>query len=227
MGHEPDFQPKLFHYQINLEQRIPANHILRKIREKIDFTFIYNEVRDHYGEKGNVSVPPPVILKMMFLLILYNVRSERELMNTIPLRLDWIWFLGYDLDSTIPNHSVLSKARNRWGLEVFRSFFERIVWQFVEAGLVDRTNLFMDSSLIQADASNNSVVKKDALNIHLVKGFTELESRLEEKDNLPEENETKSGAANRRHISTTDPDASVTRQGPGRSTLQYKAHRSA
>lgn len=48
MGHQPDFQQKLFHYQISLEQRIPANHILRKIREKIDFTFIYNEVRDHY-----------------------------------------------------------------------------------------------------------------------------------------------------------------------------------
>ncbi|HYA15436.1 MAG TPA: transposase [Syntrophales bacterium] len=223
MGHQPDFQPKLFYHQINLEQRIPANHILRKIGEKIDFAFIYDEVRDRYGDKGNVSVPPPVILKMMLLLILYNVRSERELMNTIPLRLDWIWFLGYDLDSTIPNHSVLSKARNRWGLEVFRSFFERIVWQCVEMGLVDGTKLFMDSSLIQADASNNSVIKKDVLNIHLVKGFNELESRLDER---PEENEPKSGTTNRHHISTTDPDASVTRQGPGKATLQYKAHRS-
>ena len=64
--------------------------------------------------KGNVSVPPPVILKMMLLLILYNVRSERELMNTLPMRLDWLWFLDYDLDSEIPNHSVLSKARNRY-----------------------------------------------------------------------------------------------------------------
>jgi len=55
----------------------------------------------------------------MLLLVLYNVHSERELMNTIPLRLDWLWFLGYDLDSEIPNHSVLSNARSRWGVEAF------------------------------------------------------------------------------------------------------------
>jgi len=73
----------------------------------------------------------------------------------------------------IPNHRALSKARTRWGMEVFRRFFERIVWQCVEAGLVDGNKLFMDSSLIQADASNNSVVvvNQEALRIHLVKGF--------------------------------------------------------
>jgi transposase len=94
----------------------------------------------------------------MLLLILYNVRSERELMNTLPMRLDWLWFLDYDLDSEIPNHSVLCKARNRWGVEAFQRFFERIVWQCVEAGLVDGSKIFMDSSLVQADASNNSVI---------------------------------------------------------------------
>ncbi|HBI47619.1 MAG TPA: hypothetical protein DDX93_02690 [Smithella sp.] len=62
--------------------------------------------------------------------------------------------------------------------------------------------------------------------MHLVKGFNELESRLEEKENPEEDHEPKSGAANRNHISTTDPDASVTRQGGGKRNLQYKAHRS-
>lgn len=228
MGYQPDFQPKLFYHSINLEQRIPANHILRKICQRIDFDFIYNEVKDRYGEKGNVSVPPPVILKMMLLLILYNVRSEREFMNTMPLRLDWLWFLDYDLDSEIPNHSVLSKARNRWGVEAFQHFFERIVWQCVEAGLVDGSKLFMDSSLMDADASNNSVVKinKETLKLHLVGGFNELESRLEEKENPEEDHAPKSGIANRHHISTTDPDASVTSQGAGKPKLQYKTHRS-
>ena len=117
MGYQTGFQPKLFYHQINLDQRVPQNHILRKIEEQIDFDFIYDEVEDCYGDNGNVSVPPPVILKMMLLLILYNVRSERELMDTIPLRLDWLWFLGYDLDSEIVDHSVLSKARRRWGVE--------------------------------------------------------------------------------------------------------------
>jgi len=92
-------------------------------------------------------------------------------MNTIPLRLDWLWFLGYDLESAIPNHSVLSKARTRWGVEAFRGFFERIVWQCVEAGLVEGTKLFIDSSLIDANASNNSVVDKHHLQPHLTKSY--------------------------------------------------------
>jgi len=226
MGHQSDFQPKLFYHQLNLEQRIPPNHILRKIREQIDFDFIYKEVKDLYGEKGNVSVAPPVILKMMLLLILYNVRSERELMDTISMRLDWLWFLGYDLDSEIPNHSVLSKARNRWGVEAFRVFFERIVCQCVKAGLVDGSKLFMDSSLIRADASNNSVINTDDLKNHLADGFNEFETRLEEKENPTEDHAPKSGPANRSHISTTDPDASVTRHGKSTPKLQYKTHRS-
>ena len=114
MGYQPGSQPKLFYHQINLEQRVPRDHLLRKIQEKIDFDFIYAEVKDTYGDNGNVSIPPPVILKMILLLILYNVRSERELMETIPMRLDWLWFLGYDLDSEVADHSVLSKARARW-----------------------------------------------------------------------------------------------------------------
>ncbi len=94
MGHQEGFQSKLFYHQIHLDQRVPKGHTLRKIQEKIDFDFIYGEVQDTYGGNGNVSIPPPVILKMMLLLVLYNVRSERELMDTIPLRLDWFWFLG-------------------------------------------------------------------------------------------------------------------------------------
>ena len=166
MGYQPGFQPKLFYHQINLDQRVPKDHLLRKIQEKIDFDFIYAEVKDSYGDNGNVSIPPPAILKMMLLLVLYNVRSERELMETIPMRLDWLWFLGYDLDSEVADHSVLSKARARWGAEAFRSFFERIVWQCVEAGLVDGSKIFVDSSLVDADASNNSVIDTQSLKIH-------------------------------------------------------------
>jgi transposase len=219
MGHQPSLQPKLFYHHMNLEQRVPHNHILRKVHEKIDFDFIYNEVRDTYGLKGNVSVPPPVILKMMLLLVLYNVRSERELMGTIPLRLDWLWFLGYDIDDEIPNHSVLSKARARWGVKAFKRFFERIVWQCVEAGLVDGSKLFVDSSLIDADASNNSVLDTHSLTRYLNKGYRRLEARLDE---LIAEKIT---PANSRYLSTTDPDASVTRHSGGKSKLRYKTHR--
>jgi transposase len=222
MGYEPkENQGKLFYYGINLEERIRPDHPLRKMAGLIDFDFIYDEVKESYGMKGNVSVPPPVILKLMLLLILYNVRSERELMTTIPERLDWLWFLGYDLDDEIPNHSILSKARSRWGVEAFKYFFERIVWQCVEAGLVDGSKIFMDSSLVQADASNDSVVNRESLKRYLNQSYQEMEARLE---GQPSE-EPLSGEVNRRYISTTDPEASVIRQGGGIPKLSYKVHR--
>jgi len=227
MGHQSKVQNKLFYTAINLEQRVRKNHILRKVKRHIDFDFIYNEVKDTYGINGNESVAPPVILKMMLLLIFYNVRSERELAITIPERLDWLWFLDYDLDDDIPNHSVLSKARGRWGVEAFKAFFERIVWQCVQAGLVDGSKLFMDSSLVQADASNNSVVNKESLKRHLNKSYQILESRLEQEQRCSGSDEQpKSGTANQKYISTTDPDASVTRRGKGKSKLKYQVHRS-
>jgi transposase len=219
MGRQSCHQYKFFLSGFSLEKRVRKEHVLRKITETIDFNFIYGEVKDTYGANGNVSVPPPVILKMMLLLILYNVRSERELMMTIPERMDWMWFLGYDLDDEIPNHSVLSKARSRWGVEAFRRFFERIVWQCVEAGLVDGSKLFVDASLIQADASNHSVVNREKLQKELEKGYLHLEQRLDDV------REPKAPAANSRFISTTDPDSSVTRHSAGESKLRYKTHR--
>lgn len=221
MGRRHATQRKLFYPSLNLEKRIRKDHILRKIADLIDFDFIYREVQDKYGSNGNVSVPPPTILKMLLLLILYNVRSERELMQTIPERLDWLWFLGYDLDNDVPDHSVLSKARARWGTEAFKSFFDQIVFQCAQTGLVDGSKLFTDASLVQADASNNSVVNQDSLKKYLNKSYLELEARLEKEGGQP----SKRGKANRKYISTTDPDASVVRQGPGRSKLKYKIHR--
>jgi len=229
MSRQKKVQNQLFYSAINLEQRVRKDHILRKVKTHIDFDFIYNEVKDTYGFNGNESVPPPVILKMMLLLIFYNVRSERELVLTIPERLDWLWFLDYDIDDQIPNHSVLSKARNRWGVVAFKIFFERIVLQCADAGLIDGSKLFMDSSIVQADASNNSVIQKHSLKRYLNKSYQIFESRLEkEKTSSAKDdnnNAPKSGAANKKHMSTTDPDASVSRRGKGRSKLEYQLHR--
>ncbi len=227
MGHEKQNQGQLFYTRFNLERRVRKDHMLRRIARHINFDFIYGEVKETYGQRGNVSIPPPVILKMMLLLILYNVRSERELMETIPERLDWLWFLGYDLDDEIPNHSVLSKARARWGVKAFQKFFERIVWQCVEASLVDGRKLFMDGSLIDANASNNSVVKQRDMRPYLIQSYRTLESRLEDQDAKWDNDDStpKSGRANRKHTSTTDPDASVMRMGKGKSKLRYQIHR--
>lgn len=83
MGRQPTPQPQLFYTRFNLEKRIRSDHPLREIAGSVDLDFVYAEVGQSYGTNGNVSVPPPVILKLMFLLIFYNVRSERELMDPI------------------------------------------------------------------------------------------------------------------------------------------------
>jgi len=113
-------QKDLFSYNIDLDKRIRKDNPLRKILGKIDFTFVRAEVAGQYGYNGNVSEDPAVIMKMMFLLFFDDVSSERELMRIIAERLDYMWFLGYGLNDEVPDHSVLSKARKRWGVEVFQ-----------------------------------------------------------------------------------------------------------
>lgn len=214
-------QLKMFYPGLCLERRVRPNHPLRQVKQLVDFDFIYQEVASTYGVNGNVSVPPPVILKLMLLLIFYNVRSERELMATLPERLDWLWFIDFDLDDDIPDHSVLSKARSRWGTAAFKQFFERIVCQCVAAGLVDGAKIFMDSSLIAADASKNSLINMNSLKSQLNRHYQELEARLAE---LPEDYKGK-GKLNRTHLSTTDPDASLVSKGKMGSQLSFKVHR--
>ena len=142
-------------------------------------------------------------------------------MDTLPERIDWLWFLGYDLDSEIPNHSVLSKARKKWGVELFQGFFERIVRQCVEAGLVDGRKIFVDSSLVDANASNNSVLDTQNLKHQLRKNYKKLEARLEERESAdPSRTYDKK---NDRYISSTDPDAALVNRGT--SKLSYQVHR--
>src|SRR5436190_23589796 len=174
-------EPQLFSYAVNLEKRVRSDHPLRRVAALVDFKFVREEVAHRYGNKGNVSVDPEVIMKMMFLLFFDDVASERELMKIIAERLDYMWFLGYGLDDEIPNHSVLSKARKRWGPEVFAGFFIRVVTQCVEAGLVDGQKIHVDSSLIDANASKGSVVKScPELIAALKQAYQAQESKLED-----------------------------------------------
>jgi IS5 family transposase len=165
-----------------------------------------------------------VILKLMLLLVFDNVRSERELLATLPERLDWLWFVGFDLDTPIPDHSVLSKARRLWGVPVFQRLFERVVGQCVAAGLVDGRKIFLDASLIDADASNASVVDTHSLKRYLNTRYRELEARLTEHHAPPVE-ERPYRTVNARYVSTTDPEAAIVRQGRGKPKLRYATHR--
>jgi len=212
---------ELFSYAVNLEKRVRSDHPLRRVAAAIDFRFVREKVAHCYGTKGNVSVDPEVILKMMFLLFFDDVASERELMKIIAERLDYLWFLGYGLEDEIPDHSVLSKARARWGQEVFESLFVRTVGQCVEAGLVDGRKLHLDSSLIDANAAKESVLKGAPVLIAALKrAYAATESKLED-SSTPESYE----AVNDRMMSRTDPDAALARKGGGDSRPRYHHHR--
>jgi transposase len=217
--HQP--QVELFSYQVNLDKRVRADHPLRRVAAEINFTFIRAEVAASYGQNGQVSIDPAILLKMMFLLFFDDVASERELMKIIPERLDYLWFLGYGLDDEIPDHSVLSKARARWGKEAFEKFFVRTITQCVQAGLVDGHKLHVDSSLIDASASRDSVLRSGPELIAALKqAYHAQESKLSESatpDCYP--------SVNDRMMSTTDPDASIMRKGSEPSRPRYHHHR--
>jgi transposase len=217
MGQQ-DNQKDLFAYNVDLDRRVRPSNPLRQVAAAIDFSFVRHEVAHAYGHNGNVSVDPVVILKMMFLLFYDNVSSERQLMSIIPERLDYLWFLGYGLNDDIPNHSVLSKARARWGSEVFEKLFVRTVAACVHAGLVDGAKIHMDGSLIKANVSTDAVVHgPPELVAALRAAYREQEQKLDEQPT--------GGCVNQTHLNTTDPDAQLARTGSSASRPAYKHHR--
>ena len=209
LGKPKKTEPKLFYHGVSLDRRMPNEHPLRKIKQLVDFDFIRSQVADLYGTNGNESIDPAVILKLMFLLFYENVKSERALLRQLPLRLDWLWFCDYDLDEATPDHSVLSKARNRWGSEVFEAFFMNILEQCINAGLVDGETIHIDSSTIDGNADINKVRPQ----------LCQLSEQLTEK--LDDDQQDKLD----KRVNPADPDARIGRKY-GKSTLGYKDHRS-
>jgi transposase len=217
---------KLFHYGVNLEKRVRASNPLRAIKKAVDFSFVRPRVAGFYGRDGHQSEDPIVILKLMLLLFLDDVTSERELMRMVPERLDYLWFLDFDLDDEAPNHSVMSKARARWGTEVFEELFVETVRQCVEAGLVDGNKIHMDGSLVDANASNKSVRRGPADLIEALRKLYRQEADKLDKDAGDEGGGQKRRGQERSTVSRTDPDAAMARKNaadPAR--MRYKSHR--
>lgn len=150
---------KLF-YQFSLEERVPADHLLRRVAAAVDFSFVRRLTKRFYSHTGQPSVDPVVIFKMALLGYLYGITSERRLVQEIQLNLAYLWFIGYDLDEPVPDHSVLSKARARFGPTVYLGFFKEIVRQCEQAGLVRGNKLYVDSTLVEADANRDGVASR-------------------------------------------------------------------
>jgi hypothetical protein len=134
-----------------------------------------------------------------------------------------MWFLGYGLDDTVPDHSVLSKARKRWGQEVFVALFSRVVAQCVRAGLVEGTKIHADSSLVDANASLNSVGELDAATLDQIRRACRQQTeKLDEADSKKDEADDDQDPSipepsprteiNQKYQSNTDPEATLVRQ---------------
>lgn len=151
MGHRSK-RFKLF-TETNLEALLPADNFYRQLEGKLDLSFVRDLVRDRYGEMGRRSIDPVVFFKLQLIAFFEGITSERRLMETSQLHLAHRWYLGYDLDEPLPDHSSLSKIRSRYGVETFQRFFERIVELCMEAGLVEGDELYIDATKVEADAS--------------------------------------------------------------------------
>src|SRR5438094_502540 len=149
-------EPKLY-LSFSLDAAVPANHIVRRLAAAVDFGFVRSLTKQHYSTTGQPSVDPVVLFKLWLLGYLFNIRSERRLCEEASLNLAWRWFLGYELDEALPDHSVLTKARRRFGTRVYELFFKRIVQLCEQRGLVQGDVLFIDSTLSDANAARDTL----------------------------------------------------------------------
>lgn len=141
---------------VDLDQFVPQDHLLRRIKAQVDFTFIYGKVKHLYADRGRPSIDPVVLVKMLLLGYMYGIRSERQLEQEVNMNLSYRWFLGLRLDERVPDHSTLSQNRRRRfaGTTVFQDIFDGIVQQCIGAGLVQGQAVVTDSTHIKANASN-------------------------------------------------------------------------
>src|SRR3954471_7755824 len=138
-----------------------------------DLGFVRDLVRSTYKERGRPSVDPQVFFKLQLVMFFEGIRSERELVRVAADRLSIRWYLGYDLDEELPDHSSLTRIRQRYGLAVFRRFFEAIVEQCREAGLIWGKELYFDATQVKANASLDSIAPRFAVEAHLAELFTD------------------------------------------------------
>jgi len=101
------FEGKIY-YQINLDSLVPEDHLLKRLDSLVSFEFVRNMTKKYYSHTGKPSIDPVVLVKMLLVGYLFNIRSERKLVEDISLNLAYRWYIGYDLDEEVPNHSIFS-----------------------------------------------------------------------------------------------------------------------
>jgi transposase len=147
--------PEQLFYDFCLDDHVPADHLLRKIDQFLDFGAIRSRLRNYYSHLGRPSVDPELLLRMLIVGYCFAIRSERRLCEEVHLNLAYRWFCGLGLAGKVPDHSSFSANRNgRFrDSDILRAMFESTVERCLREGLVKGDRFAVDASLIEADAN--------------------------------------------------------------------------
>ncbi|MCF0075734.1 transposase, partial [Dyadobacter sp. CY261] len=147
-----NYSEKLF-VSFQLSDRVPKENFYRRLSETLDMQFLYNDTRELYGKTGNPSIDPVVFFKLMLTGYLENITSVRRLMEHCSMRMDILYFIGYDIDEPLPWHSTVSRTRQLYPATLFESLFEKVFVMCIEKGMVAGHTHAVDSAPIKANAS--------------------------------------------------------------------------
>src|SRR4051794_22721063 len=156
---------------LSLDDLVPPDHFYRNLERALDLAFVRELVGRTYADIGRPSIDPVVFFKLQLILFFEGLRSERQLLRVVADRLSLRWYLGYDLAEPLPDHSSLTRLRERYGLDAFRRFFEAIVEQCIAAGLVWGRELYIDATKVAANADLDSLQPRFAVEAHLTHLF--------------------------------------------------------
>ncbi len=158
---------------VSLEDLVPADHFYRHLERTLDLSFVREFVQQTYAGGGRPSIDPIVFFKLQLVMFFEGIRAARQLMRHAADRLSVRWFIGYDLGEPLPDHSSLTRIRERYGVEVFRRFFEQIVEQCQHTKLVWGRELYIDGTKVQANASKDSLTPRFFVEAHLSTLFSD------------------------------------------------------
>src|SRR5947199_4630442 len=148
---------------VSVEELVPQDHFYRHLERTLDLSFVRECVQQTYAGGGRRSIDSVVFFKLQLVMFFEGLRSERQLMRHAAYRLSVLWYLGYDLGEPLPDYSSLTRISERYGVEVLRGFFEKVVEQCQEAGLVWGKELYFDATQVNANADLDSLAPRFAV----------------------------------------------------------------
>ena len=162
IGNQERWQEDLF-VAGPLSSLIPNDHVLKRVDKVLDLSWLRKEVADCYSETmGRPSIDPESALRLMLAGYFQGIVHDRKLMREAQVNLAIRWFAGFRLHQALPEHSSLTKIRQRWGPERFKKIFQKTVRMCIDAGLVNGETVHIDSTLIRADVSWESLTTEYA-----------------------------------------------------------------